>query len=279
MDPDPGAVLGAGPRRCRLWRRGAGGGGPGGRLALLRRGRGRPAPFPADADRPDERREPRGRLDLSHGRSDRRLAGRDREAGLGPRVDELPEHADPRRPHALPLHALQPRDRPRPGDGRGALDLRSEGRHRGALPAQLPRRLVLEGRTGRRGRPLPEAHHHGHGRRAPDRVGRRDRASLHQLRSRRRRRPARGRRRPQAWGIRRHLAAGRPARPDHHGLDGARQPARRRALRRRARLLGANGRAALGLERAAARRAHRPGRPLPPGHRQRLVRALGRQRP
>ena len=205
----------------------------------------------AARDHPRERR--------AASRSPGPIHTRDVEGAEGKRsTGRLREHADPRRRHAVPLHAAQPRDRPRPGDRRGALALRPRDRRStGATPTRSSAAASPPGSTRRRaeGAAVPAAHPH----RAPttrgssplDAATGRPCARLRRGAAQIDLNPAAG-----AAALARRvpgdLAAGGDRRPRRGRLRGRRQPALERAERRGARLRRARRGAALGLRPRAA---------------------------
>ncbi len=214
------------------------------RLGELRRRRGRHALFTRRADHAAERAPACGRLGVPY----RRRRGRPRR---GER-DVVPGHADPVRGHALPVLAVQPRDRARSAQRQAALDVRSEGRApQGQRIAQDRRRRVALPRRGRVGR----REDRGHGavraphlrrrdRRAPHRARRAHGQGLRRLRQRRHRRHQRAAE-PRRGPGQLQLAARDLRGPRHRRQRDRRQRAERHAARLRARLRRAHGRAAV----------------------------------
>ena len=165
------------------------------------------------------------------------------------------------RRHALLLLALQPRLRARCRDRRAALGLRSQGRDRRALAADVPRRRALERRHARaQGEPCAKRIFIGtvDGRlfALDAEIGR----PVPRLRRGGQRRSDAGPGPRRAGRVRRHVAAHRDRRRRRRRRARRRRTAHGRAERRRARLRCAQRRAALGL-RSACRPARRA---LPP---------------
>ena len=104
--PDPGPAVP--PRRASRREWPSYGGDPGGSRFS-----------PRGALTPENVGAPRGRVDLPHARLSRAAEG------ASPR--RVREHADPRRRHALRLHAAEPRDRARPRDGRASAGASTRG--------------------------------------------------------------------------------------------------------------------------------------------------------
>ena len=114
------------------------------RVAVLRQRPGRLALLAPRRDHARERRAPRGGLDAPHRRRLRRARARRSTTAF----ENTPILVDGTLFLCSPL---QPGHRPRPADGRGALELRPEDPARRSLrqPADLPRRLDLARRRRR----------------------------------------------------------------------------------------------------------------------------------